>query len=107
MGYMYKTIADYNETGIMPLLYSIRDSIPIAFNAILFSVFFVLFAGNYYLIKSKTGKAKVLIALLSSSFLMVVLSMFLMLGNLVTYKTVLGYAFILIITFVAFLLSDD
>lgn len=104
---MCKTILDYEGNGVMPMLYSIRDCVPSAFNILLIAIFFVLFGGNYYLIKNKTGRAKVLVALLASSFLMVVLSMFLALGALVTYKTVLGYTFILIISFIAFNLSDN
>jgi hypothetical protein len=105
---MCRTIQDYpGTTGAMSLLYSVRDCVPIAFNALLFIIFFVLFAGNYFIIKNKTGRAKILIALLSSSFVMIVLSMLLALSNLVTFRTVLAYGFISIVTFIMFMLSDN
>lgn len=104
----YKTITDYpSSNGVMPLLYSIRDAIPFAFDGLLLAIFLILFAGQYYLIKNRTGRAKILIALLSSSFVMIVLSMLLALGQLVTYLSVIFYAFITIIVFILFQLSDN
>ena len=90
----------------MPLLYSIRDAVPYSFSALLLVIFLVLFAGQYFLIKNRTGRAKILIALLSSSFFMIFLSMFLALASLVTFMTVLFYAFVCIVIFIMFLLSD-
>lgn len=102
-----KIIQDYTEaTGVMPLLYSIRDCIPIAFPALLFVIFFIFFAGTYYLIKGKTGRAKVLISILASSFYVVILAMFLLLGTLISYKLLLFWTFICIISFIALILSD-
>lgn len=105
---LYCTITDYpNAGGSLPLFYSIRDAIPMAFSGLLFIIFIIIFAGQYYLIKNRTGRAKILIALLSSSFVMIVLSMMLALASLVTFLTVLLYAFICIIVFVLFLVSDN
>lgn len=102
------TILDYpNSNGAMPLLYSIRDCIPYSFNALLFIIFIILFAGQYYLIKNRTGRAKILVALLSSSFVMVVLSLFLALSQLVQYITAIFYGFICIIVFILFQVSDN
>ena len=95
-----KTIPDYAGNGAMPLLYSIRDCIPIAFPAILVVIFFILFAGNYFIIKGKTGRAKVMIALTASSFITMILAMFLTLATLVTYKMLLMWAFISIISYI-------
>jgi hypothetical protein len=103
-----KTITDYpTGNGAMPLLYSIRDCIPLAFDGLLLAIFLILFAGQYFLIKSRTGKAKVLIALLSSSFFMIILSMMLALSQLVSYLSVLLYAFITIVCFIVFVVSDN
>jgi len=105
---MCKTISDYPDAGgAMPLFYSIRDCIPMGFDILLFCIFIILFAGNYFLIKNKTGRAKILIALLSSSFMMVVLSMMLALAQLVTFKSVLLYGFITIVVFIMFSVSDN
>jgi len=102
-----KTITDYpSSNGAMPLLFSLRDCIPYSFEAMLIAIFFVLFAGNYFLIKNKTGRAKILIALLSSSFVLVVLSMFLALAQLITFTTVLFWAFFCILWLIIFLISD-
>lgn len=102
------TASDYTgANGAMPLLYSIRDCVPYAFEGLLLIVFFILFAGQYYLIKNRTGRAKILIALLSSSFFMIILSMMLALNQLITFVSVLLYAFICIIVFILFLLSDN
>lgn len=107
-GLICKTISDYpSSNGGMPLLYSIRDCVPKSFEGILLVVFLVLFAGQYYLIKNRTGRAKVLVALLSSSFFMIILSMMLALAQLVTYISVIFYAFICIIVFILFQLSDN
>ena len=104
---LYCTISDYpTSNGAMPLLYAIRDGIPFAFEGLLLIIFFVLFAGSYFLIKGKTGRAKVLIALLSSSFFMIPLSMLLVLGQLVTFNSVLLYGFITVIVFIVFVISD-
>jgi len=103
-----KTIGDYaSSNGAMPLLYSIRDCIPLAFEGLLLIIFMVLFSGQYFLIKHRTGRAKILIALLSSSFFMVISSMFLALAQLITFNTVLLYAFICIIVFILLSVSDD
>jgi hypothetical protein len=107
LGY-YNLSTDYpGSDGAMPMLYAIRDGIPFAFSGLLLIIFIVLFAGNYFLIKSRTGRAKILIALISSSFLMLILSMFLALSALVSYATVVLYAFIAIVAFILFLVSDD
>lgn len=103
----YNTIADYpGQNGAMPMLYAIRDSIPLAFPGLLFAIFMILFAGQYYLIKTRTGRAKILIALLSSSFVMILLSMMAALAQLVTYMSVIFYAFVCITVLILFLLSD-
>lgn len=105
---LYCTITDYpSASGVMPLLYSIRDGIPGAWDGILIAIMFILFAGNYFLIKNKTGRAKILIALISSSFMMIPLSSLLALASLVTFTTVLFYAFICIVIFIVFLVSDN
>jgi len=102
-----KLIPDYPDaTGILPMLYSIRDCIPMAFPTLILVIFFILFAGQYYLIKGKTGRAKVLIALNSSSFVTVVLSMFLTLSMLVTYKMLLFWVFVSMVSFIALVVSD-
>lgn len=104
----YRTIADYpGSNGAMPLLYSIRDGIPFAFEILLLTIFLIIFAGQYFLIKSRTGRAKILIALLSSSFIMLILSTLLALGQLVTFITVIFYAFVLIVVFILFMISDN
>jgi hypothetical protein len=108
MNQTYKLITDYpTGTGAMPLLYSIRDGVPLAFSALLFILFVILFAGNYFLIKNRTGRAKMLIALMASSFFTLVLSMLLALAQLVTFVSVLFYAFLTIVVFILFILSDN
>ena len=107
MNGLCNTIVDYpSSNGAMPLLFSIRDCVPYAFEGLLLAIFFILFAGNYFLIKNKTGRAKILTALLSSSFMMVGLSMMLALATLVTFTTVLFWAFFCIIWLILFLVSD-
>jgi len=107
MNNICKTITDYpGASGAMPLLFSIRDCVPFAFNAILLAIFFILFAGNYFLIKNKTGRARIFVALLSSSLMLIVLSMLLALAQLVTFTTVLFWAFCCIIWLILFLVSD-
>jgi len=104
----YNTILNYTQNnGAMPLLYSVRDAVPFAFDSLLFCIFLILFAGQYFLIKARTGRAKILIALLSSSFFMVVLSMFAALSSLVSYTDVIFYSFICIIVFILFSLTDS
>ena len=101
------TISDYpGAEGSMPLWYSIRDCVPMSFEVLLFGIFLILFAGQYYLIKNRTGRAKILIALLSSCFVMISLSMMLALAQIVTFSSVLLYAFLTIIVFILFVLSD-
>jgi len=100
------TIADYSAQGAMPLFFSIRDCIPGAFEAVLFFVFILIFAGNYFIMKKKTGRARVLVALLASSFSLVPLSMLLALATLVTYGAVVWWAFFSIVIFILFLVSD-
>ena len=102
------TIVDYpSYDGAMPLLYSIRDCVPFAFEGLLLVIFLMLFAGQYFLIKNRTGRAKILIALLSSAFPLIILSLFLALMRVVTYITVIFYAFICIVIFILFQLSDN
>lgn len=108
MTYPYKTISDYpSQNGIIPMLFSIRDGIPYAFPVLLFCIFVVLFGGQYFLIKNRTGRAKILIALLSSSLMMIVLSLMLAFAQLVTFKSVIFYAFVCIIVFILFQISDE
>lgn len=94
------TISDYgNATGAMPLLYSLRDCVPYSFIGLLVVIWIVLFAGNYFIIKSRTGRAKVLTALLGSTFVMIPLSMMLALAQLVSFVTVILFAFLTIVFF--------
>ena len=103
-----KTIIDYpSANGSMAFWYSIRDCVPLAFDGLLLSIFIVLFFGNYFIIKAKTGRAKILIPLLSSSIVLVVLSVLLSLAQLVKYMTVIFWAFIAIVVFAIFLVSDN
>src|SRR3989304_5823929 len=98
MNGLCNTILDYPDAnGAMPLLFSIRDCVPFAFEGLLLAIFFILFAGNYFLIKNKTGRAKILTAILSASFMMIVLSMMLALAQLVTFTTVMFWTFFCII----------
>ncbi len=96
-----------SSNGALPMLYSIRDCVPSAFTGLLFGIFIILFAGQYFLIKNRTGRAKILIALLSSSFVMIILSILLALAQLVTYITVIFYTFLCIIIFILFSVSDN
>jgi len=103
-----KTIADYPlANGSMPFWYALRDCIPFAFEGLLIAIFLLLFFGNYYLVKSKTGKAKILIALLASSIVTMVLSMPLALAQLIKFITVIFWAFLAIIAYIIFLVSDN
>lgn len=103
-----KTISDYPDAnGAMPLFLSIKDCIPYAFDGLLIVIFLILFAAQYFLIKNRTGRAKILIALLSSSFFMIVLSMLLALAQLVTFTSVMFYAFLCILIFILFVVSDN
>ena len=104
----YNLTTDYpTQTGAMPLLFAIRDGIPFAWEGVLIAVFVLLFAGNYFIIKSKTGREKILTALVSSSFFMIVLSSLFALAQLVTYIMVLFWAFLLIIAFIMLEVSDN
>ena len=104
---LHCTISDYASQGSMGLWFSIRDAVPFAFPGLLAVIFFVLFAGNYFVIASRTGRAKILIALLSSSVVTMVLSMMLSLAQLVTYKTTIFYGLFTIVIFILFLVSDN
>lgn len=105
---MCKTIESYSgQNGAIPLLLSIRDCIPYSFEVLLFAIFIIIFAGQYYLIKNRTGRAKILIALLSSSFVLIILSSLLALTQLITFITVIFYAFLTIVIFILFLISDN
>lgn len=103
-----KTISDYpSANGSMAFWFSIRDCIPQAFDGLLVAIFIVLFFGNYFLIKSKTGRAKILIALLASTIVTMILSLFLAMAQLVVYLTVIFWAFLAIVSFIVFLVSDN
>lgn len=101
-----KTIADYPAQGAMPMFFSIRDCIPGAFEAVLFFIFILIFAGNYFINKKKTGRERIFVALISSSFVLIPLSMMLALATLVTYGAVVWWAFFSIISFIMFKVSD-
>lgn len=103
----YPTITDYqNATGAMPLLFSIRDSVPFAFTGVLLAIFVILTASEYFILKNRTGRGKILTSLVSSSIIMVILSLFLMLAELVTYMDVIFYAFCSIVFFALYKLSS-
>lgn len=107
MSIYYPTIDNYpTATGAMPLLFSIRDSIPGGFDALLLVIFFVLTAGQYFVIKNKTGRGKMLTALLTSSIVLTTLSLFLSFAQLVSYLEPAFYAFCSIIFFALYNLSD-
>lgn len=104
---IYKTITDYpGATGAMPLLFSIRDGIPYAFPVLLFAIFLLFLGGSYYIVKARTGRAKILISFLASSFFVLVLSIFLAMATLVTFTVTLFWAFLVIIVFIMFITSD-
>jgi len=101
-----KTITDYADQGALPMFFSLRDCIPFAFESVLIVIFILFFGGNYFISKKKTGRGKVLIALMAASFIILPLSMMLALAQLVQYVTVLFWGFLSIIIFILFLLSD-
>ena len=103
-----KTISDYpSVNGAMPLLFSVRDCVPLAFPGLLFALFIVIFGVQYFVIQAKTGRVKILIGLLSTSIFTTVLSMVMALGQLVTFWYVLFYAFVAIISFILLEISDE
>jgi len=103
-----KTIIDYpSANGSMAFWYSLRDCVPYAFEGLLIAIFMVLFFGNYYLVKSRTGRAKILVALLASSIITTLLSLLLAMSQMVMYITVIFWAFIAIVSFIIFLVSDN
>jgi len=105
---LYNTITDYpSADGAMALLYAIRDGVPYSFEVLLIAINIILFSASYYLVKFRTGRAKILIALLASSFFVVVLSSMLALAALITFKMVIFFAFITIIWFILLVLSDS
>jgi hypothetical protein len=105
---MYNLFENYPDAeGVMPLLFSIRDGIPFAYESILLSIFSVLLIGNYYIIKTKTGKGKFLSSFAATSFVMVVLSLFLAMSEILEYWSVLFYTLLSIISFVLIYFSDD
>lgn len=98
---MYRTILDYgNETGVMPLLYSIRDGIPFSFPGILISVFFIVFAGSLFVGKFRTGRSKIIISLFIGSVSTLIMSMFLALAQLITWVVLLFWAFMVIVFYI-------
>ena len=107
MGSLYPTVDNYpSSTGAMPMLFALRDSIPYAFDGLLLIIFFVFVAAQYFIIKNRTGRGKMLTCLLSSSILMTTLSLFLALAQLVVYMEVVFYAFLSIVFFALYNLSD-
>lgn len=104
----YNTIANYTATsnGAMPLLYALRDAVPYAFTAVLLIIYFILIGAQYYVIKNRSGRSKILTVLISSSIIMVILSMFLSLAQLVTFVDVVFFAFCAIVFFALYQLSD-
>lgn len=107
MSDFYPTITSYpNATGAMPLLFSIRDAVPFAFTGLLLVIFVILTASEYFIIKNKTGRGKILTSLVSSSIIMVILSLFLAMAQLVTYMDVIFYAFCSIVFFALYKLSS-
>ena len=103
-----KTIIDYPSAGgSMAFWFSIRDCVPFAFDGLLVAIFMVLFFGNYFVIKSKTGRAKILLALLSSSIILTILSSMLALAQLVKFISVIFWAFAAIVVYIIFVVSDN
>ena len=103
----YNTALNYSsQTGAMPMLYAIRDGIPFSFDALLLTIFFVLVGAQYYIIKNKTGRGKILTALLSSSLVMTTLSSILVLSGLVNFLEPVFYAFCFIIFYALYQTSD-
>lgn len=97
----YRTILDYStETGIMPLLYSIRDGIPLAFPGTLFAIFFIIFAGSLFVGKFRTGRSKVLISCFIGSTSTLIMAMFLTLAQLTTWVTLLFWGFMTIVFYI-------
>lgn len=101
-----KTISDYSSTGVMPLMYSIRDCIPFAFEGILLAIFILLFGGNYFITRNRTGRGRILSALLASSIVLLPLSSLLAMAQLVTFLTPVFYAFLSIVFYISLKLSS-
>jgi hypothetical protein len=59
-----------------------------------------------YINQQRTGRAKVLLAVASSSFIMVILSMFLFLTQLISYRTILFWLLCSVLSFIAVVFSD-
>ena len=103
---LYKMIQDYSGEGAMPFLLSIRDAVPLAFPILLLAIFAIIFSSNLYINQQRTGRAKVLLAVASSSFIMVILSMFLFLSQLISYRTILFWLLCSVLSFIAVVFSD-
>jgi hypothetical protein len=103
----YPTISNYStSTGVMPMLYAIRDSVPFSFDALLLVIYFILIVGQYFIVKNKTGRGKILTSILTASIVMTTLSLLLSLTYLVGYLEPVFYAFCSIIFFALYQLSD-
>lgn len=104
---LYPTISDYpSATGVMPMLFAIRDGVPFAFEGLLFAILIIFTFAQYFIQKRGNTRSKILMSLLTSEFAVIVLSVILALAQLVTFQTVLLHAFLLIVFFILVLLSD-
>ena len=99
---LYKTYADYpNQEGINQIAYPLRDAIIIAnpFFVMLFGLLLILTVASYFAFVSFAGKTRFFISLLTSSFVVTIISYFFSLAGWITPYHVLTFIGITVTAF--------
>ena len=103
----YKLPTEFTGSGVMPLLFSIKQAVPLFFPFLSVSIMLLLTFGTYYSLRAETNKSKLLISFAAASFLTMILSIFLAMGDLLDIKLVMIYASASIISFLVLMLDKD
>jgi len=105
----YKVAADFNGSGLMPIMSSVTTAIPQYWSYTLFVLWIALNAAAYFAILKLTGKKRFWHTFTSTSFVFFVVSLVVAFMNTATIRFLSGYwiGFYILMTVIGYVLLEN
>ena len=92
------------EEGIIPLVFSIRDAVPLGFEAVLMTFLLIVSAGSYFANNSENARGRIVVSFASGSFVAVILAVFFAMMGVISASSLMFFVTLSIISFMILIL---